>query len=837
LAAEVVREAAQDYLVKGQEARSMSTIEIIFYLFGTIFFFSTLAFAYYSFKNAQLMRGPLGHQLMAMGGVLFIAATMVGAVDHFVLPGSGLVYLEFFIWVAGLSAIVSGGALRAKEVRRVHQVSLFRVVAMMPNAIIYLTGIATLILISLPISILSVLSPIRAEPTWFNVGNMILWAFVFVIMAIAERRFHLAARPSAGAIASVEKEEEMLLREDILALWAYSDLTSRLAATAIPMIGIDTLRNVLSKQADEHDILKDCEMADNGALMVEEAVEGLTNVSEQEGIPKVLNAFSSLISRLIELYSAFASPSLAEELVARNYQATRERYAGTPMLLRILETTPEGFLEGEKLALLSKEELEARVKERTEELEEALLKAREATEALRASRASFHNIVEKSTDGIIVIDRKGVARFVNPAAECFFGCKAGDHVGELFGFPIVAGAVTELDIIHRGGGKGVGELRVVETEWEGEAASLALLRDITDRKRAQEALRESEEDLQAIFDSVGDGIALIDATGKVIKVNKRVIEIGGYKEDEIIGKRIALLKMFPPPSLAKMVYNLTRLLSGQDSPPFDVEVYTKAGEKLDVELRGSLLRKRGRVVGMLGVMRDITLRKQAEEQIRASLREKEMLLQEIHHRVKNNLQVISSLLYLQSKDTKDNRTLKIFQDSESRIRSMALVHERLYQSPDLARIDFAKYVQSLANYLFRSYGVNTNVIQLKINVDDVFLGVDTAIPCGLIVNELVSNSLKHAFPAGREGEIRIELRSDDEGECILMVSDNGVGFQEGLHFRDAGTLGLQLVNTLVAQLEGTIELDRGRGTTFKITFAEPRQRKGVNHGQGTDLAR
>jgi PAS domain S-box-containing protein len=347
----------------------------------------------------------------------------------------------------------------------------------------------------------------------------------------------------------------------------------------------------------------------------------------------------------------------------------------------------------------------------------------------------------------------------------------------------------------------------------------------TERKRAEEALRESEEDLRAIFNGVGDGIALIDMTGKVIKVNKRIMAIGGYTEDEIIGKRIALFKMFPPPSLAKMLSNFAKLIAGQQCPPFDVEVYTEAGEKLDVELRGSLLRKKGKVVGIVGVMRDITERKQAEEQIKASLKEKEVLLKEIHHRVKNNLQVISSLLYLQSKNIKDKQTIKMFRDSESRVRSMSLVHERLYQSQDLARVDFAEYMRSLANHLFRSYGINTNVIQLKINSDDVFLGVDTAIPCGLIINELVSNSLKHAFPDGREGEVRIELRADD-GQFMLMVSDNGVGFPQDLDFRDTGSLGLQLVNTLVEQIEGTIELDRSDGTAFRIAFAELKSRKG-----------
>ncbi len=216
---------------------------------------------------------------------------------------------------------------------------------------------------------------------------------------------------------------------------------------------------------------------------------------------------------------------------------------------------------------------------------------------------------------------------------------------------------------------------------------------------------------------------------------------------------------------------------------------------------------------------EIAERSRAEEQIRASLREKEVLLKEIHHRVRNNLQVISSLLFLQSKNVRDQRSLEILQDSQNRVRSMALVHERLYQSQDLARVDFAKYVRSLVNHLFRSYGVNSNVIRLKVNVGDISLGVDTAIPCGLIINELVSNSLKHAFPDGREGEIHIELRSDDGG-CTLMIGDNGVGFPKGLEFRRVGTLGLQLVNTLVNQLEGTMELDRSSGTAFTIGFTQ-----------------
>jgi len=211
-------------------------------------------------------------------------------------------------------------------------------------------------------------------------------------------------------------------------------------------------------------------------------------------------------------------------------------------------------------------------------------------------------------------------------------------------------------------------------------------------------------------------------------------------------------------------------------------------------------------------------RKQAEEQIKASLKEKEVLLREIHHRVKNNLQVISSMLYIQSGYIKDKEAFEMFKETQNRIKSMALIHEELYQSKDLSKIDVAKYLQKLATDLINSYGIKQEDIKLKMAIHEVLLGVNTAVPCGLIINELVSNSLKHAFPNGKEGEIRVALRSDNANKFALIVSDNGVGFPKDLDFRNTETLGLQLVTTLVKQLGGTIELDRSGGTEFKITF-------------------
>jgi PAS domain S-box-containing protein len=236
---------------------------------------------------------------------------------------------------------------------------------------------------------------------------------------------------------------------------------------------------------------------------------------------------------------------------------------------------------------------------------------------------------------------------------------------------------------------------------------------------------------------------------------------------------------------------------------------------------------------------ELAERVRAEEQLRASLREKEVLLKEIHHRVKNNLQLITSLLDLQSDYAQDERILEVFRDSQNRIKLMSSIHERLYQSKDLARIDFGEYVRNLVVHLFRSYGIIGDVIAIKIEVEGIFLGVDTAIPCGLIIHELVSNSLKHAFPGGREGEICIVLRPGDDlpvapgdsaaqaGDMLaLIVSDNGIGFPEDFDFRNTSSLGLQLVSMLTRQLKGAIEFSSKAstpvcgesGATFRITF-------------------
>ena len=216
---------------------------------------------------------------------------------------------------------------------------------------------------------------------------------------------------------------------------------------------------------------------------------------------------------------------------------------------------------------------------------------------------------------------------------------------------------------------------------------------------------------------------------------------------------------------------------------------------------------------------DISERKNIQKELLKLLEQKEILLKEIHHRVKNNLMIISSLLNLQSRYIKDKASKEIFTESQNRAKSMALIHERLYQSNDLKKIDFGEYIRSLSNELFNTYDADPGQITLKINVESLFLDINTTVPLGLIVNELISNCLKHGFPDGRNGEIDVDLHS--KGDYYeLSVKDNGIGFPKDLNYENTDSLGLQMIVSLTNQIDGNIKLNNIVGTEFMITFKE-----------------
>jgi PAS domain S-box-containing protein len=346
---------------------------------------------------------------------------------------------------------------------------------------------------------------------------------------------------------------------------------------------------------------------------------------------------------------------------------------------------------------------------------------------------------------------------------------------------------------------------------------LVAIEDHIDYARADHAIRESELRYRRLFETASDGILILDQnTGNVIDANPFMTELLGYEHGFFLGKElweIGLFKDIPANHAA------FRELQAKGYIRYDhLPLQTKASGKVEVEFVSNGYEVDGRKVIQCNI-RERTEASRLEQKIKRSLEEKEVLLKEVHHRVKNNLQVVCSLLDLQSQYSHDPATVEMFRESEHRVRSMAMVHERLYQSQEFTNVDFMDYIESLSNYLFRSYQVDGR-ISLEVDVRGVRLSIERAVPCGLLVNELVSNCLKHAFKGREHGRIRIELHNVAVDEILLAVSDDGVGLAPSTEPGTTATFGMQLVGALVNQLHGRFSIHREAGTTIRIVFPQ-----------------
>ena len=345
-----------------------------------------------------------------------------------------------------------------------------------------------------------------------------------------------------------------------------------------------------------------------------------------------------------------------------------------------------------------------------------------------------------------------------------------------------------------------------------------LTREMAEQKRTEAALRRNEERFRALFERSNDAVFIMNLEGIYLTVNQQAADMLGYTITDLIG--MSYKDVIVPSHFDEAQGKLNLLLAGKKVPIYERLLRRKDGSIFPVEINIALVSdEQGQPLHIQSIARDITERKQIEAQILASLEEKEIMLKEIHHRVKNNMQIISSLLDLQTDMLQDEQVRGLFKESQQRIRSMALVHEQLYQSSDLARIDFAEYIERLTDHLLRSYGARADNVTLHLDIAPLSLSIETAIPCGLIINELISNAFKHAFPDDQAGEIWIEVQPADNQRLSLAVRDDGVGLPSGFDFRRTPSLGLTLVNTLIKQLNGAIELNRGKGTEFAISFA------------------
>lgn len=345
--------------------------------------------------------------------------------------------------------------------------------------------------------------------------------------------------------------------------------------------------------------------------------------------------------------------------------------------------------------------------------------------------------------------------------------------------------------------------------------------DISDRKFAEAQFHQSQEQLCLALEAARMGFWEWNIQTENNLWSSNFEQVYGIAPNSYDGTYKSFLQLVHPEDVSHIEQAVQECFATGNDYHVEFRILLADGSIRWIEGKGQVFYdEMGEPLRMTGIDLDISERKQAETEIKESLREKEILLQEIHHRVKNNLQVISSLLDLQSQRFTDQSTLEVFQESQNRIKLMALVHETLYKYKDFVRINFSEFLKTLTDYLFRAYKKEESNITLHLNLDEVHLKLDKAIPCGLIISELISNSLKYAFPNQSEGIIYLSLAYDEQKYVKLIVQDNGVGFPVNWESAKGKSLGMQLVNVLINQLDGILEIDHQSGTEFRISFLE-----------------
>lgn len=451
-----------------------------------------------------------------------------------------------------------------------------------------------------------------------------------------------------------------------------------------------------------------------------------------------------------------------------------------------------------------------------------------------SSATGLEGFLEAAPDAIVVADEAGHIVIVNGLTEKMFGYSREELLGRCVDVLVPEhyrpsherhraaymreprtrpmGAGRALFGRRKDGAEFAIEISLSPLRTDRGVLVISIIRDTTERRQAEAKFR-------GLLESAPDGIVVVDVQGKIAIVNTQTERIFGYAREDLIGQHIETL--IPMRYHERHVQHRDGYFRVPKTRPMGGSATSLTGRKKDgtefpVEVSLSPMHT-GDGLLVSAAIRDISERKAVETRLRASLREKEVLLKEVHHRVKNNLQIVSSMLNLQMDQITDERALRLFKESQSRVRSIALFHEKLYQAKDLAHVDVAEYLKSVTTGLFVAYGVNPERITLAMHVDQIELSVDAAISCGLIVNELVSNALKHAFTGRDKGTIEIAMRADGDG-ALLEVMDDGVGLPEGLELGHPNTLGLRLVSILAEQVQGQLEVDGAQGTRFRLRF-------------------
>jgi PAS domain S-box-containing protein len=345
-----------------------------------------------------------------------------------------------------------------------------------------------------------------------------------------------------------------------------------------------------------------------------------------------------------------------------------------------------------------------------------------------------------------------------------------------------------------------------------EGIVFADVRDVTKQKLSEEALMDSEKKYRTLFEYDPDYTLLFNKDGIIVDANNAITRVTGVPKERLIGKSLQDTRLYFIESIANLQERFSQIIENKENQIFETELMDKNGNTRFVNVNITVIEMENDIIYVLVIASDIT-------ELKGSIREKEVLLKEIHHRVKNNMQIISSLMSIQTRYLDDEESINVLRESQNRVKSMSMIHEKLYRSKKFDKVYFAEYIENLVWDLFYSYSIEKGRIEPVLEIEDVKLNIETSVPLGLIITELVSNCLKYAFPDSMCGSLYVSLGNLGEN-YELIIKDDGIGFPETIDFKNTDSLGLQLVNSLTDQIDGEIELNNDNGTEFKIVFNE-----------------
>ncbi|WP_421774410.1 PAS domain S-box protein [Gracilimonas sp.] len=455
----------------------------------------------------------------------------------------------------------------------------------------------------------------------------------------------------------------------------------------------------------------------------------------------------------------------------------------------------------------------------------------EALDDAKRSMMSYQDLFNSISDAIYLLDKEGTIIEANEGLESTFGYKRTEVVGKHNRILAAPGKYDEerikeiRELAHEGnpgkfegwGKKKNGEIFPTEFlvnigNYFGEEVIIVIERDISDRKESEEALKQREGLFSKLFNSSPIGIALLNEHREVEMVNDGFEQLFGYRENELKG--LELDKLIVP---EKRHDEAVRLTESSKVTEVTERRIRKDGTILDVIIYAVPVVVEKSIVGIYGIYVDITDRKKAEEQVRKSLREKEMLLAEVHHRVKNNLAVITGLLELQSYSAQDKNAKRILKDSQMRVNSIAMVHEKLYQSEDFSEVDINQYFEELTEVVHKTMKRSDVKVDIQLDIIPVKLPIIQAIPCGLLLNEIITNSYKHAFTGRKSGTITVSLSKPCD-KLLLQIKDDGIGLPEQPQANIHTSLGMTLIKTLSKQLNASFDYRSEGGAIFEFKF-------------------